>query len=104
MAVGFRAHDHLVRDVGAAASSNHERLAKIVGRAAYAADILDERARGIRLRDFKQIGLPFHKKGIQITAASSADARERIPRRTCDRQSCKALVFLAISHRQPYVA
>jgi hypothetical protein len=36
-------------------SSNQPRLARIIGHAAYAAEILDARARGVRLRDFKQI-------------------------------------------------
>jgi hypothetical protein len=36
-------------------ASSQPRLNKIMGRAAYAADILDQRARGVRLSDFRQI-------------------------------------------------
>src|SRR5262249_50035028 len=36
-------------------ASNKTRLARIMGRAAYVADVLHERARNVRLRDFKQI-------------------------------------------------
>jgi hypothetical protein len=36
-------------------ASNQRRLTRLIGRAAYAADILEKRARNVRLRDFKQI-------------------------------------------------
>jgi hypothetical protein len=64
-------------------SSNQQRLARIIGRAAYAADILEDRARGVRLRDFKQIArveppLPRFQ-AVELTVVDIIDRHAAIP-------------------------
>jgi hypothetical protein len=64
-------------------SSDQLRLARILGRAAYATDILGQRARGVRLRDFKQIARmeppfpPFQQEELAII--ESIDPQAAIP-------------------------
>jgi hypothetical protein len=64
-------------------SSNQQRLARIIGHAAYAAEILDARARRVRLRDFTQIArveppLPAFAP-VEVAIIDSIDRQGAIP-------------------------